>query len=83
MERSQEGYLPLKDRVHCLWCIYISHPPAVSETFTRLLAEMPTAGGYVFGTSGDEEFFKIVQTTNCAFTIFITDLLFIINQFPS
>ena len=30
---------------------------------------MPTAGGYVFGTSGDEEFFKIVQTINCAFTI--------------
>lgn len=49
--------------------IYFLPPPAASETFTRLLTEIPTAGGYVFGTSGDEEFFKIVQTINCAFTI--------------
>ena len=65
-ERSRQS-LPLKDRVHGLWCVYFFRVHAVtSQTIIRLCVETPTAGGRLFET-GDEELVKFAQKIQRAF----------------
>ena len=67
-ERSRHS-LPLKDRVHCLWCIYLFRVhAATSQTIIRLCVETPTAGGRLFET-GDEELVKFAQKIQRAFFV--------------
>jgi len=70
-QRSRLG-LPLKDRVHGLWCVYFSldsDPAVASLIVIRLCTETPTAGGRVFET-GDEQLLKYAHEIQRASLIF-------------
>ena len=86
-ERSRQS-LPLKDRVHGLWCVYFSHGYAENpQTVIRFCVETPTAGGRLFET-GDEEILKFAQKIQRAFFDprfyyrTLTHLVFAVVQFP-
>ena len=86
-ERSRQS-LPLKDRVHGLWCVYFSHGYAANpQTVIRFCVETPTAGGRLFET-GDEEMLKFAQKIQRAFFDprfyyrTLTHLVFAVVQFP-